>query len=486
MSGPGVFENDPGSFRDPSGFVIHSEDRVFRVLTEVALPAIDAATESGLLRELSDARKIVGTTTLDEGEQLSRIKSTFPEAKRVLEHQRIDLLTYPTEWTLSMLADAGILTLAVQIAAVRKGLSLQDASAYNVQFIGTKPVFIDVTSLQIEKRRDIWLALGQFYRHFLYPMLLKLHRGASTKGYFLENIDGLDSTNVARILGKGTLLSPARLFDVWLPSWLSKKDAPAKNQADGAQAQAGNPEVQVFTLQRQKSKLSKLRKAFKSRSDWSSYEKTCTYNDESEREKIEFVDRALNDLKPSWTLDLGCNTGNYSRIAAKHSKRVIALDQDHDSLDSLYRKFSLDPELRDKVHIVWSGIDNPTPAIGWTNSERKSLFERISADVVLALALVHHLLVTGRVPLGRLVEFFSGIASRALIIEFVSPADPMFTKLAAFRKDLYEGISEESFRIAFEKEFEVVDRKSLGGGTRTIFRLEKREPNERPKPGTDL
>jgi SAM-dependent methyltransferase len=232
--------------------------------------------------------------------------------------------------------------------------------------------------------------------------------------------------------------------------------------------------VQCFLLQRLRRKLQRLRERRRPGSRWTDYRRNNTYSDEADRLKARYVSDFLFRHRPQRVTDFGCNTGRFSRIAARSGARVLAIDTDHDCVDALYRSLSRDRADHRRIQPLWTSFDNPTPGIGLGNSERKAFLARHRADALLVLALVHHLQVTGRLPLGLLAKHFAGLTEEWLVVEYVDPADPMFRNLAAFREDLYRDLTEESFARALQQFFTLVDRCPLPGGSRVLYTFRKK------------
>jgi SAM-dependent methyltransferase len=469
-----AFDRDRGSFRDPHGTVVHAGGRILRVVDPAASRDFRSASGRSLIDALVQDGLLVESRILDGEDAMSGLlRSKFPHAGDIYEHRRIGLPTYPSEWSFAMIADAGILTLDIQLRLAARGFALQDASAYNVFFDGGKPVFIDLTSIRPAPRSDIWYGLGQFQRMFLYPLLLKRYRGIDTKGYYLAHLDGLDARAVGKILGAARL-RPACLLDVALPALFGRgRPAPEGGMGSRRTDRPGNPEVQCFHLRRLRGKLERLRARYRPASAWSGYEEKNSYDEESKRLKSRFVEDFLRAHRPRTVTDLGCNAGHFSRIAAAQGAKVTAIDSDHDCIDALYRSLAVG-DGRAAIQPVWMGFENPTPAMGLDNAERPAFLSRHRAEAVLALALAHHLRVSCRIPFDLQADLFSRLAGEWLIIEYVDPRDVMFRTLCAYREDLYREVTEGSFIRSFEPRFAVVDLLRLPGGTRTLFALRKK------------
>ncbi len=473
---PTALSRDCGSFRDPHGFVVHGEGRVFRVLTAQADAHYRAAEHARLIEELIDDGLLAPTWRLAPEDALSAaLAREFPGHGALLEQRRIPFPTYPSEWTFAMIADAGLLTLRLQERLARRGFTLQDGSAYNVFFDGARPVFIDVASIQPAGRADIWLALGQFQRMFLYPLMLGLHRRMSTKAYYLAHMDGVGPEEVRRMAGSLRAWTPGYLLDVTLPALLGRSPRVTDGRAASlAGVRGGDPEVQCLTLARLERKLTRLRERYRPSSAWTGYEAQNSYTVAAERAKAAYIEAFMRRYAPATVTDLGCNAGRYARIAAQAGARVVALDGDHDCVDALYRALRAGRTGEASIQPIWTSLDNPTPATGFANCERPAFLARHRAEAVFALALVHHLLVSSRLTLPLVVRHFAALTERWLVLEYVAPIDPMFRRLGAFREDLYRDLSAARFLDAFAERFELLEERGLPGGTRTLYTLAKR------------
>jgi len=456
---------DPASFRDPSGRVMHLGGRVFRALTPRGAAqwrlAADACAE--LVREglLVDTRELAHPP--------ADLRAAAPDAELFLEHEPVAPITWPAEWTAAMLADAGLLTLDIEQRLLARGLSLQDATAYNVAFRGARPVFLDAGSIVRPARLDIWYALGQFQRMFAYPLMLA-RRGFTPAVVFGSALDGVTPRRMARALGPLGWLNPGNLLRVYLPAWL--EGASRGRAAVGtATSPTGNPEVQRAILRGQARRLRRLRDGLRPRGVWVDYRDDNSYDAQAEQAKQSAVAAFGATLRGARVLDLGANTGTYSRILAANGCRVLALDADHDALDLFYREAAGDR--LSGVDFLHANLANPTPGIGYMNRERAPLLQRAHGDGAIALALVHHLLVTAGLTVAQVAELLCGLAPR-LLVEYVAPIDPMFQRLVAGREDLWRGLDEDWFRRAFEANGMVTQtRVDLISGRRVLLQFNR-------------
>ncbi len=458
---------EAASFRDPAGCVIEHEGRLMRMLNLETMSLINGLMENGWLNRQMDTGRIARSRILSREEQKPVLKGRDEEAWGLLEHERLPVLSYPYEWSFSMLADAGILHLDLQEELLDHGLSLKDATAFNVMFDRAKPCFIDFGSIERPVKLDAWYAYGQFCRMFLFPLLLKLKRSLPLPGLFLPHLDGVDIGTCYRALGKRRSWSPGLFLDVGLQHALhGTQTAKPKSAKKSEPSKKGDPEVQKLNLRRLRRKLERLKKSYRLGGVWSDYRVTHSYTSEDEKKKAAFVERVLRAEKPEWVHDVGCNTGQYSRLAAAQGCRVISSDADHDSIECLYRELQNHPA---DIYPLVGNIAAPSPGVGYMSQERKPLLDRIQTDGVLALALIHHLMVHARLTLTMMAELFAHLTRRVLIIEYVHTSDEMFETLLAFRTDDFSWLTLDSFRQAFAERFEELAVEEVKPGKRWMI-----------------
>ena len=323
-----------GSFRDPSGYVFQHHGRIFRALDPAATQLLQELEDRGHLARWTQDGLIVGTRSVTDSSLQAELAADHRGFAAFLEPDRIEPITYPYEGSASMLAGAGRLTLRLQGELLKLGLALKDATAYNIQFVRGRPVFIDLTSIEKPARLDLWFALGQFNRMFLYPLLLVKHAGWDLRSYFLSNLDGRTTLQVGQAFPFRKRWSPALILDIGLPFALEKKvkagkaSAPKAPAAGPAGAPPGPRAVQEMTLRRLDRKIAKLAESIAPETVWGDYTQTCSYDDAAEASKKALVREFLQQARPASVLDIGCNTGDYSRIAAECGAHVLATDFD--------------------------------------------------------------------------------------------------------------------------------------------------------------
>ena len=472
------------SFRDPSGRCSVAGQRVLRTLEAESAAALDAFLQSPSAREFAARRQIVSTRRLTAAEvaavrEAPEWRALFAgnEPGAVFEHERIPFQSYPYEWPPEMLGEAGRLTLALGRASLADGYGLKDATPYNVLFRGCDAVFIDVPSFERRDPADpVWRPYAQFVRTFLLPLLANRRWGVPLADVFGTRRDGLEPHEVYRLCGPLERFQPRMLSLVSIPTWLGGQ-AQAKGTQLYESRTLANPEKAGFILdsllRRLQRTLDSLEPSGRTESNWSDYMTTHSYNPEAFAAKEKFVAEALAEFKPKRTLDVGANTGHFSLLAAKSGAEVVAIDSDPACAGALWQEAR-----RRQLNVLPLVVDlaRPTPALGWRNRECPSFLSRAAGafDGVLMLAVIHHLLVTERIPLDEILNLASELTTSLLIIEFVGPADEMFRRLARGREALHRTLTEEVFAQACAGRFEIVRSLALPGTHRRLFALKKK------------
>ena len=459
----------PGSFRDPSGYVFLHKGRVFRAVDAECRDTLRRL--SGLLERLMGSGAVVKTHFVEDAGLVSELTRAHGAHGAFLEHERLPHITYPYEWSLSMVADAGIHTLDLQIALLEASCSLKDATAYNVQFVNGAPRFIDLPSFERPDRLDLWYALGQFQRMFVYPLLLGRYRGWDPRSYFLANLDGRSVAQVASSFRGLQAYRPGLLLDLTLPALLERRSTSSHAEVKRTTTASRDAAAQIPNLKRLRNKLRTLAAGYRPTEGWVDYTRECSYDDTAESAKKNQIAEFLARVEPASVLDLGANTGDYSYVAAHCGADVVAVDQSHDTIEVLYRRLRREPA---RITPMVVDLRNPSPGLGYRNEERPPFFERISTDCVMALALLHHLIVSGNMTLDAVCEMFAGMVRGHLILEFVPPDDVMFRRLTQFRRDEFGYLTLEGCIEAFSSRFELEAQASLPHSGRTLLLLRRR------------
>lgn len=464
---------DPASYRDPSGFVFHVDGAVYRALDATAWNVVEDMHLSGVMGGLTASGLLAGTRLVDPSSEEQRRLTALCEGRtHFVAHEKVSVVSYPYEWSFTMLADAALTTLRLQERLLQAGLSLKDASAFNILFSGSHPVFIDIASVERPRRLDIWTAYGQFCRMFLNPLLAAHYKGLSFKQVFLADLEGIDNRAMLNLFGTWGSLRPALLMDVLLPGLLEgRAERDVQQVRSSLQKSGGDIAVQRINLERLVRKMEQLVRRRRASSAWTDYERNCTYTDEATADKKRWITRFLAAHRPARVLDLGCNLGAYSALAAESGARVIAADADEACVDHVH---GMAKERGLDILPMVVNVANPSPGLGFLGAERQAWGERVVSECVLALALVHHLLVAARLPPAAIAEMLAGLTTQHLVVEYIEREDDMFQKLLALREDLYGGLTMESFIGAFSPRFDLVDRYALPGTRRHLLSFRKK------------
>jgi hypothetical protein len=463
-SGP-VVRADPGSFRDPLSRVFVDGDAIWRGLSSEALADYDTLEASAFFRGAVERGDIVGT------ERMGPDAPALPgDWAAVLRHKRIDVLSYPYEWTFEMLRDAALLQLALTRGAVAEKLITKDASSYNVQFVGTKPTFIDVGSFERLRGGEPWPGYRQFCELFLNPLLVQALADVPFQPLLRGSIHGISPSTAAELLRGHRRFSKTVFTHVRLHARAEHKYAGADEQRDvkaELQRAGYGPrliDAQLASLERS---VAGLRWGSQD-STWSTYSDRSHYEEQDLQVKERFVAATVESSAARRVLDLGANDGRFSRVAlGAGAASVVAVDSDHLVVDRLYRDLRRDGERRVLPLVI--DLSDPSPGLGWRSRERVSFVDRVRPDLVLCLAVVHHLALTNTVPLEEIVAFLADFGA-PLVVEFPHADDVMAARLLARKRaGVFDGYNREHWEQALRARFDVNVSETLPSGTRTMY-----------------
>lgn len=459
------FQRIKGSFRDPSGFVFEHDGIVFRQVNSSYRAHYDRLMESGLYADLTQAELLVPHVEVDDPAPRGR------EFYKVLKPLQIPFISYPYEWSFSQLKDAALLTLAVQKRALSRGLVLKDASAYNVQFHQGKAILIDTLSFESYQEGRAWIAYKQFCQHFLAPLLLMSRKDIRLSQLLRVHIDGIPLDLASAIAPKKTYRQLGILMHLHLHARAQQR------YRDGSRAAGslGRKRVSKGSLLQIADSLRGTIRGLRWRhdaTDWSGYYDGDSYQEAAFGHKLKLVAEYLALVKPSCVLDLGANTGEFSRLASGAGAFTVSADNDPGVVEANYLRVKADQE--QNLLPLLLDLVNPSGAIGWANAERQSLAERSKADCLLALALIHHLAISNNVPLTNVAEYFAGLAEW-LVIEFVPKRDKQVQKLLRTRDDIFDLYTVEGFEASFGEVYEIVKSSPLRQSERVVYLMRRRK-----------
>ncbi len=473
------------SFRDPAGRVLVIDDRIIRIVNSSGVRDLRAFMDSNTSQKFMEAGRLVHSDILDSStaENLFRnraIENLF-DAKNgsiIVEHEQVQFQSFPYEWPPEMLHSAARLTLDLVESLLDEGFGLKDATPYNILFRGPDPVFVDLLSFEQRNPGDpVWLPQAQFERTFLLPLLVNKYFGVQLDQLLSVRRDGLEPEEVYRLSGPFRRLFPPFLSLVSIPAWLAARHD-EDNQGIYQNQILDNVEKARFIL---KSQFRRLRRILENlepergkSSVWSDYtSKNNNYSEAHFIAKNRFVEDALIEFGPKKVLDVGCNTGHQSSIAAKRGASVVAIDSDAVVVGEVWRRARA--EGLDILPLVVN-LTRPTPAIGWRNGECPGFLDRARGEfnAVLMLAVVHHMLVSERIPLSEIIDLAAELTTDMLVIEFIAPEDSMFRRLTRGRDHLFTGLTTEVFEDTCRQKFKIVHSQHLEGTSRWLYALMKK------------
>lgn len=471
---------DPGSFRDPTSSVFLLDGAVYRGLAEPAARAwkelratefFAAAVQAGRIVRTEEAEPTALTEAFEQIERIEQLEQLEQETwSTVLRHERIPVVSYPYEWSFSMLRDAAALHLDVLYDALGEGFTMKDGYAYNVQFVGARPVFIDVGSFE-PGASGPWAGYRQFCQTFLYPLMLMAYRGVDHRPWMRGSVEGIRPDEIR------ALMTFRDNFRAGVVKHVKLHAAMASRFAERAQDTKSSLEEAGFGSEMTRATAKNLRKTvgkldWRGASHWSDYHDIAIYQDADRREKEACVREAAEAAPGGVVLDLGCNDGTYSLVAAEHAEYVVAVDGDHAVIDAFYRRLRDElPDVGERVLPMVMDLTDPSPGLGWRNVERRAFGERVEPSLVLALALVHHLVITGNVPVADVVSWLRSFDAPA-VVEVPHRDDPFVERLLANKPPgTHDDYTRDGVEGALRAHFGVDDSVTLPCGTRTLYSL---------------
>ena len=460
MSG---ISQDPGSFRDPLSRVFIGDDRVVRAFTEEGAKDIKAVWGKKSIQGALQSGELIESNIVEP----SAVGLSHPWTS-AMTHPMLPFISYPYEWTFSMLKDAALLQLKLTRETLGDGIGLKDATPYNVQFIGSRPQFIDAGSFERRRKGDPWYGYKQFCEMYLYPLMMQGYLGVQYQPYLRGSVNGISPITMRKLL-PASLRRPrkGRLTHVVLHAAASTRFADSDTDVKKATAKAGmNAQVLDATMRKLEKIVQKLSLGDK-KSTWSNYSERGHYLESSLDEKQKFVRDAVAVSPRKQVWDIGCNDGVFSRIASAHSDYVVAMDADPLVVDRLYN--TLKAEKNDKILPLYVDLTDSGGGVGWRGQERPGVFHRGHPDIVMALAVIHHMAITFNVPIASQLDMFRDL-SPELIIEMPHADDPMVRKLLQNKRDgIHDDFNLENFERLLSERFDIKSKMLLAGGTRTIF-----------------
>ena len=451
----------PASFRDPSGFLFTRQGILYRQVNGKYEQEYTHLMESGLYERLVKAGLLIPHTEANE------VPAESDLSFRIIQPEKVPFISYPYEWSFGQLKDAALTTLSIQKRALKMGMSLKDASAYNIQFVRGKATLIDTLSFDLYREGEPWVAYRQFCQHFLAPLALMALKDVRLNQLLRVYIDGIPLDLASELLPARTRLNFGLLTHIHLHAGAQKRyageEAKSRRATMNRQAMTGLIESLGSTVRKLEWKPGGT--------EWGNYYDITNYSDAAFEHKKKLVRDWTDRVRPARVWDLGANNGVFSRVAAESEARpqVISYDIDPAAVEQNYRQVKA--EKHESLLPLLLDLTNPSPALGWANRERDSFGSRGPADLVLALAVIHHLAISNNVPLPQLADFFAESA-KWLVIEFVPKSDSQVKKLLAWREDIFPDYSREGFEAAFRRRYNIHEEAHVNESERVLYLMQ--------------
>jgi hypothetical protein len=449
----------PSSFRDPSGFMFQLSGSLYRQVNKVYQEHYDYLISSGLYSTLVDRGLLIPHREVD-----SPLAVQQELAYKVIQPELISMISYPYEWSFVQLKDAALLTLDIQKIALVHGMTLKDSTAYNIQFHKGKPILIDSLSFEIYNEGSPWAAYGQFCRHFYAPLTLMSKCDIRLNQLFRTYMDGIPLDLASNLLSKKSYMNLSILANIHLHSNYQKRYANKQVRKSDLNNKMKKSRL-LALLNSLQSSIESMRWD-SSGTEWGDYYNDTNYSEKGLKDKRNKIEQYLLVANPTSVWDIGGNVGLFSRIASSKGIRTVCFDIDPAAIDKNYQEVKKNNE--SSLLPLLMDLTNPSSGIGWSNNERESLLERGPADMVFALALIHHLAISNHVPFERLAEFFSKIG-RHLIIEYVPKKDSQVQRLLASREDVFHNYTEQNFLEKFSQFFDLISSHQIIDSERTLY-----------------
>jgi len=452
----------PGSFRDPSGFLFMRDGIIYRQINKVYQGHYNRLMQSGLYKRLVSENLLIPHVETD----------IHPEddspAYKIIRPEVIPFISYPYEWCFSQIKSAASTTLRIQEIALQFGMTLKDASAYNIQFLRGRPVLIDTLSFEKYQEGNPWIAYRQFCQHFLAPLALMAMTDERLNQLARVYIDGIPLDLASTLLPRRSWFRFGILSHIHL-------HAKSQNYFGNKKVKAAGYKVSKTSLNGIIDSLETTIRHIEWRpegTEWGNYYEDTNYSADATKHKRQIIAEFLDEISPTTVWDLGANVGIFSRIASMKGIATIAFDIDPAAVEKNY--LHCEKKREKNILPLLMDLANPSSDIGWGNEERMSLIQRGPADAVFALALIHHLAISNNVPFAKLAVFFSRLC-RSLIIEFIPKSDSQVSRLLITREDIFTDYTQENFENEFRKFFTIKRSIKIKGSQRTLYLMMRRE-----------
>tara|TARA_B100000123_G_C25716406_1_gene422357 strand:- start:71 stop:1462 length:1392 start_codon:yes stop_codon:yes gene_type:complete len=456
-----------GSFRDPSNRIFESEGKIYRAIFNSGKSDYINIQQSGIIQKLINKNYLIDTDELDRGNKLyshEELKNVYI----ILKHKKIPFISYPYEWCFEQLKKAAIFHLDLQLYLLENNFNLKDSSAFNIQFIGGEPIFIDFFSLQKYNDGDYWIGYKQFCENFLNPLYLSFKKNVQFNHIIRSNLEGISSTTLNNLLSFKDKLSLNVFSHIVLQSRYEKKVLlDEKSSIKKFKKLKKLPKKNLISMITIIKNWIKKFNIQNKKSTWSDYSVINTYKDFEKKKKIDIVKKFTNKIKPNLLVDLGCNTGDYSIAALENGANyVVGFDFD---IESLNKSYDRSPNFLP----LWFDAANPSPDQGFMQKERDGFERRVKSDALISLAFIHHLVIAKNISVKMFVEWISKISQFGLL-EFVPKNDETIQKMLISKRDIYKDYNIDNLIKYLEYDFKIVSIDQVSESGRKIIEYSKK------------
>ena len=453
---------DPGSFRDPAGKIIYYNNKVLRLLDTDGKFRFDYLKKNDLLIKCIDKEFLIETKEID----VNILNKEELKNKILLEHNKLDYISYPYEWSFDQLKDAALHHLDFHLYLLNNNANLIDASAYNIQFRGYKTIFIDILSIKEYENGEYWKAHKQFCENFLNPLLLKSKKNIDFNNWFKGNLEGISTKDLNSLLTFKDKLSYNILTQVVLLDYLEKKTLNDKSINIKAINKKKFPKSSFLGILTNLKKFISSLEIKKEKTVWGDYSENNTYKMNEENLKKKIVAEFSSKNKFNSLADLGCNDGVYSKICLENKcNLVVGFDYDLNAVNNAYKRSK-----KEKLNFLplYFDASNPSSSLGWSQAERKGYLERVNFSGMLSLAFEHHLAIAKNIPLDQVIKWLINTAPKGLI-EFVPKDDETIKRMLTLKGDIFKEYNEENFKNLIKKNAKIISETNISKSGRKIF-----------------
>ena len=456
-------KKEDSSFRDNQGNIFYLENKVIRTVNKNGKNNLEYIVNNRILDESIKNNFLINTKLINKDD----LPDFFSKFEYILESKLIPFISYPYEWSFEQLKTAALHHLDFQIFLFERGAVLRDASAYNIQFIGSKPYFIDLLSIKEYEMGEYWIGYKQFCENFLNPLLLGSLKGIHHNNWFRGSLEGIPTTELNKLLSFTEKLSFKIFTHIHLQARLNIKsiENEKKISAKYHNLKGLSKSSYISIIKQLRNWISSL--SFKKETSiWQNYSKETTYDNLEYKEKKLLVSEFVKKINPNTLIDLGCNDGDYSKLSIEAgAKYVVGFDFDHNTISNAFKYKN---KGKDNFLPLVLDASNPSPNQGWLQKERKGFLERFKADALIALAFEHHLIIGKNVPMQQFIDWIIMISGKGLI-EFVPKTDETVQKMLEYREDIFSDYSEQEFENCLKEKCDIVNKNTITKSGRIIY-----------------